>query len=63
MLIIDGDGDVVSQGELLRDLLSCPVTLVHFRAASGGGGHREGLWATPFGPVAFDWTSSVPAAP
>ena len=60
--ITDGEGDFASQGERLRGLLTGPTDFVHFPAGSGAGGHCEGLGATLFEQVAFDWIDKVIAA-
>jgi pimeloyl-ACP methyl ester carboxylesterase len=54
-LVTEGEGDFASQSAQLVDLLDGDVTLMRFDAASGGGGHCEGMGATLFEQAAFDW--------
>ena len=54
-LVTEGEGDFASQGDRLVAALGAPVTVHRFAAADGGGGHCEGLGATLFEDVVFDW--------
>jgi dienelactone hydrolase len=58
-LLTEGEGDFASQSDMLKGLLRCPTTFVRFPAASGAGGHCEGLGATLFEQAAFDWLDEV----
>lgn len=59
ILVTEGEGDFASQSELLMSLLPGNPTLVRFSADSGGGGHCEGLGATLFEEVVFDWLDTT----
>lgn len=58
-LVTEGEGDFSSQSQALYDALRCPKALRHFSAAEGGGGHCEGLGATLFEEVVFDWLDAT----
>ena len=58
-LVTEGEGDFVSQSQVLYDQLTCPKRLKRFTEAEGAGGHCEGLGATVFESYVFDWLDGV----
>ncbi len=58
-LLTEGEGDFGAQTDLLAAHLTCPTSVHRFTAASGAGGHCEGLGATLFEEVACDWIAEV----
>lgn len=59
VLVTEGEGDFASQSDRLAAALTAPVTHHRFSIDSGGGGHCEGLGATLFEDLVFDWLDDL----
>lgn len=59
VLLTEGEGDFAAQSQTLYDALTTEKEIRILRETEGGGGHCEGLGATLFEEVAFDWLDHV----
>jgi hypothetical protein len=59
VLVTEGEGDFASQSQVLVDHLTTQTTFARFADAEGAGGHCEGMGATLFEEVTFDWLDAT----